>query len=600
MGPTPLRRTSFRRPLAVVGITAGLVVMTATNAQPASADIGIPTWAQVALPMAAAVQSGAAMAASGVTSGVQVLASVGGGAVAAGGTSAASVADLVVAEAIWALPAAEVAGTAAAGTAATVTCPVWCAVAAGAAAVGLGSYGLYKFFGDTSPGKPQPNADVTPPPADTWSGAWSKPVSGSQACSAMGTGPYNAGQYCIGGTGVAAYFSVSSAGFGSSPTFSSWVAANRFAFVQCSNSLRYMGNFSGGNSSGTVAATASASCPSPYYPTGGFIADNSGGFGSEAARSAGTIGVSPPAGGPGPDRALVTTRTCITTAGVQSTVTGTGPTYKEAAGVTAVQSRPACPSGSTVKSEQLISHTLNGSAPDKTVLTYTAPSSVANGVEPAPVVLYYALPDGSYQTCEQNPVSPCAGWWDNPTRDTTYQCRQGSTVLAITACELLRDRYTARPVETDRAPCFDGMGLSPLTWPKGLVISPLKCLFIPDPLVIEAQVGLLGGAFDGSAPGVIAGAISDAVGPVAELGDDKGNCLGPLVSIPLPVEGPAQFHPFDACSQLVQMVWHGEGLSGDVGGFDLLGFGIQFGALLGAGRYLSRSLGMDDAIATSQ
>jgi hypothetical protein len=274
------------------------------------------------------------------------------------------------------------------------------------------------------------------------------------------------------------------------------------------------------------------------------------------AKSDGTNYSAPAPGGPGPDRTLVTERDCVTAGGGVSTVTGTGPAYKEALGVAAVARRPACPSGTSVKAERVKAVTVGGSAPTKAIATFTA-QALPQGVEPAPLVLYITMPDGTLQSCEQTP-SPCASWYESQTKDDTYTCKQGVTVLALSECEGLRYRYNPKTVPTSQGVgCFDGMGLSPLTWPKGLILSPLKCLFIPDPVKMAADSANVRTAWGNTGPGKVLGGLGQVAGTVTNLGKNPpATCDGPLVEFDLPgyASKHVALHPLSSCNEVSQYV----------------------------------------------
>jgi hypothetical protein len=570
----PARRAgspSVRAAVALSLATACLILM-GTNARPASADIGIPTWAKAGLGAAAAAVS--TTIAAPVESAVSVLASVGGGAVANGATAAQAAADLVTAEAIWALPAAEAVGEVAAPVAGAAglcvgTAGIACAVGT-AAALAAGSYAVYKLFGPHTSAV-LPNADVVAAGAPTGTcsaGYWTNQqptviTAASLSC-----------------TATAATVTASNA--------SSIEVLQRDTYDDGHVTLLSERCGTGGVTFGVDVTSASAAVRivKSEFVRGDGTCSNIVRL-PEVPLAIIQSGTAPSSSGAPPSRQLVTTRHCISAAGTITTLTATGAAFTEASNVQAVAAIPTCSAGTSVKDTAVISHTLNGTAPDKTVSNYVAPGSVVNGTDPAPVVLYYANPDGTYQTCEQAP-SPCANWSTSPTKDDTYQCRQGATVLALSECDVLRARYNGKPQPTDQQPCFDGMGLNPLTWPKGLVISPLKCLFIPDQTAVQGSWSRVGTAWNGTASATAENAVGPIFSAVLDLGTTPPTqgCDGPEFSFPIPGHsGNVVLHPLSTCNQLASY---------------MLGFFmpvasalIYLGAFLGGVRTVAKTIGAD-------
>lgn len=650
---------SFLRVGVVLLLALGVFSVSATNARPASADLGIADWAKVGLGAAAAIQSTTIAAASAVSDVAVFAASAGGGAIATGATAAVSAAELAALEASYALPAA---GTAAAATGVCVgTAGVACAVG-GAAALAAGGYALYKMFGPGS--GVQPNSDSAPAPTSTgylaeWTSAkwyyqstefqFTTGLDGSnnkvvfwQFRNAACTGDLatNWRLYDTGGTvrgTITTGFSCSGSGSTTFPSGSSPGKAEAYrscTYGDCSSTPN--GSLTGAVVDLTQSRPLPASlgagpnakadgrwvknlcvhpggpvCPSFYYASAGsgganmvIASDTAGqtagyscyqvdaagnslscgvngwdnpGYEHYSATPANAVGgavwttgetytsakangnidatwgtLAPPAPSATPVRNLVTTRQCQDANGNVTTVTGTGPDYTEAANVRALAAQPACPAGTSVKSQKVESVTKDGSRPVKSVMGYTAPSSILPGIDPAPVVLYVTLPDGSKQTCEQTP-SPCADWSKDPNKTDKYECRQGSTVLALSECDGLANRYQPKTGTTSGTGCFDGMGLSPLTWPKGLIISPLKCLFIPSDAAVQAAGSSISNAWNGTAPATVSAAIGTVAAPVVALKDSaQQSCDGPEFVIPkLPaMKAAVTLHPLSTCNRL--------------------------------------------------
>lgn len=467
-------RSAVARFLVIMLSLFPMFAVFATNANPASADLGIPTWAKFNLPASVARTAG----------------SVGNTVISV----AEALPDIAGAAPLSAAEAATLAEIAAAGTAtgaAAITCPAWCVAAAvGIGATGLG-YGLYKFAtmdGPTCKSQPSacPNADVPasapgPPsvgPGGTATVAWlnsSFNVNITEQVLTSGGNQYTALAFNTTPSGHegsvdqfnAAYMAYLEPGHvvvgriaNGYPTpleFSSDAASHGYTYWSVRRDW-----------SQTQYAVSYATATVAYFALPGYTP----GVGGVPAQAQGT-----PAGADIP-RVPIETRICKDTAGNATTVTATGNTYTEGSGIALVK-HAGCPAGTVTDSATVISHAPNGEVPDKQLSTITRPSTVPVGTTPTPIRLVVILPDGSTQTCEQSP-SPCANWYDSPTKNDTFQCMQGATVLALSECDGLQKRYNVPvspviPSDGQDKSCWSGFSFNPVSW----VITPLKCLFIP-------------------------------------------------------------------------------------------------------------------------
>jgi hypothetical protein len=277
--------------------------------------------------------------------------------------------------------------------------------------------------------------------------------------------------------------------------------------------------------------------------------------------------------------------TCTPPGGAAHFVLGTPVTYYggTADGALPPILAPACPAGEQRTGFDAPTTTPFGTAPAP-VAPWTAPIIPSSFPECNPagncqLTLTEHAPDGS-RTATCNGTDECAGWstlpqlaptrnlWDTttgtqvltkvPTRPDgrTYRCQWGPYELKANECMVVPTETPAEVPTTDDGSgsrgCFNGMGISPLTWPKGLVISPLKCLFIPDAANIRDDVATIKNTWTTKPPGVMIGAFTTLLAPLGGFtSHSTGSCLGPTFT--LHFLGPnVDLNPFYACDGLME------------------------------------------------
>lgn len=175
---------------------------------------------------------------------------------------------------------------------------------------------------------------------------------------------------------------------------------------------------------------------------------------------------------------------------------------------------------------------------------------------------------------------------NDPTADPTgrlvatppWSCVWGPIPVPVQECSPVFLQPLKAVTNTGGNGCFAGMGLSPLTWPQGLIISPLKCLFIPNLATLQADWASVASAYNGTVLGSLTSAVGGMIAPVTGLANSpKGDCDGPAITLPIPFYASTMtFHPLSACASEVQSalgIW-----------IPVASAGIYFAAVMGAYR----------------
>lgn len=219
-------------------------------------------------------------------------------------------------------------------------------------------------------------------------------------------------------------------------------------------------------------------------------------------------GANTPGNGANATPALSTTPTRTCSDG--STVTGTVAHYDGLSGgdTLPVLQFPACPAGtSTTGISAPTKRDSDGATVEPPIKPWNPPTIPSAFPECNPagrctLVLTQVSPEGNTIVCNGNTL--CDGWsqlplqapsrtvWDIGTGTQvttlvptdaggrTYRCNWGPYELKASECSTVPTNVgTGTVTGANPQGCFNGMGISPLTWPTGLIISPLKCLFIP-------------------------------------------------------------------------------------------------------------------------
>lgn len=153
-----------------------------------------------------------------------------------------------------------------------------------------------------------------------------------------------------------------------------------------------------------------------------------------------------------------------------------------------------CPSGIPVEVQPNIKTTLpNGGTVDTPLSDpIAAPSSVrdrgpglADGTDPGLELERKPGPDGVPQNCNNNPLL-CRGWYEQPDKEQTYQCRDGGVIVPLVECDPYRRAFDPEPSFDPVAPaesqkCWpSGWGLiNPLEWVYRPVSCALTAAFVP-------------------------------------------------------------------------------------------------------------------------
>jgi hypothetical protein len=138
-------------------------------------------------------------------------------------------------------------------------------------------------------------------------------------------------------------------------------------------------------------------------------------------------------------------------------------------------------------------------------------------------------------------------------RDQTWlDCRYGPYVVPTSDCSVVpTEPHADAAPEADEDNCnASDFSFNPISW----VVVPLKCLFIPRQSVVQFEAGKVKEAWDATAPATALGIVTDVAGPFSELPDSKGDCIGPEVTVRMPIVGPVTSHPFNACLPLIELV----------------------------------------------
>lgn len=255
---------------------------------------------------------------------------------------------------------------------------------------------------------------------------------------------------------------------------------------------------------------------------------------------------------------------------------------------------PACPAG-TYRSGFSTPSTAGGATAPSPLAPWSAPTIPSAFPECQPhgncvLTLLQISPAGDTLLCNRTQL--CNGWstlprlapkrtgWKVSTatqlqylvptgpRGETYRCIWGPYELEPDECTPIQlEPPPDAPPAPDPVPdpenpnqnCLkDAWSWNPIDW----VFVPVKCAltwaFQPPPGYLQTKLQDAGDAWSGNALATGTSAAGDVFGPIAALGDDdKPNCLGPLVVIPVPPSGAANdlsIRPLNACNELTQMV----------------------------------------------
>jgi hypothetical protein len=330
---------------------------------------------------------------------------------------------------------------------------------------------------------------------------------------------------------------------------------------------------------GAAGSASPVTCAAGRVPTQISVYFSGSGYTAATYELPSTVPSPPPASNPGTTTVTSTPKTdCQPPGGAAHAVMGQAITYT---GNTPSASLPAilpapCPAGEKAVGFSVPSTGAGGATVPSPIAPWsptTVPAAFPECLNNACLLeLHRVGPDGSRVTC--NNTTLCAGWKTLPQLGparTVKRATDGATITTLPPRDPTGDHYEClwgpyeleaaecSPVPTEKPPgppedgdesrgCFSGMGISPLTWPKGLVISPLKCLFIPDLAKVEADNATLQQAWDTSPPRVYLNVVTGLLQPVTGLvGVGQPDCDGPGFTFHF--LGPEwTLHPLSACS----------------------------------------------------
>lgn len=275
-----------------------------------------------------------------------------------------------------------------------------------------------------------------------------------------------------------------------------------------------------------------------------------------------------------PNRYVQQTITCTNSSGGTSTVTNSTGAIPWSPGDMVTVAGMMCPAGTRLTSWQADVKT--SGAADTTLGSNTSVSHPSAGCDyvggtlcTARVTHRVTSSTGtSWETCHVA-GGACAQWWTDPARDTNYRCEYGAgsvwTVVGIGVCSIFRNSFPADPVTNP--PTVDPavpptVGRNPgdcdMSWSDvlsgAIVFKAVSCAlqwaFVPSPDTLTAVQTQVSTAWDGTAPAVVIGAVSDVYEPFRGLADASSSpdCNGPEVDWEWGYLDHA--HPFATCDGL--------------------------------------------------
>jgi hypothetical protein len=332
--------------------------------------------------------------------------------------------------------------------------------------------------------------------------------------------------------------------------------------------------------------------------------------------------LAPPAPVPDEDRYWSATATCLKPDGttVTSLPVAKGP-FKDSATTIPQYPQATCPAG-TVPIGQDAEITNPGGTPTGQKVVTNVPPAWADWLTAnpdcwtgnCPVLLEQLMPDGvTWRSCFDNKEG-CESWFADPDKATKFRCTQAGHVLSLDACN-----YYSPTFDPDRvgqgivyANPADGVAVKPSTdpidqpgsagaslpgssgaacYPSGWsalnpvewVLEPVKCAltwaFVPDSATLQDFVTTVRTAYDGTAIGEWASALSNIGFTVPD-----GGCDGIHATVPLMVMT-WDLHLFSTCDE----PW--STASAVVNGF--LTVSIAWFALAGTFRIIASSFGLE-------